>query len=506
VLETISAAPPWVADARGLARRLVTVDVAVIGSGAGGAVAALELAERGREVLVLEEGGYHGRDSFGRPAHEILRTMYRDGGATPVVGPPGSPALVLAEGRCVGGSTVVNGGTSWRTPDKALAAWAREHGLGRLTPDALAPWFDRVEREIDVQEVTRDIAGRHNLIVEEGARALGWSGGFVRRNAAGCAGSGRCPFGCPRDAKRAMHVTYLPRAATHGARVLSHLRAQRILTYNDRATGVVAVDAAGGPVEVRARAVVLAAGAVNSALLLQRSMLDVNGQVGRHFVVHPIVKAVGLFDERIEAWRGVVQGYYVDQFQSDGILIMTGMVPPELLAFALPPTDHFSTMERFAHALVIGAIVSDTSRGRVRAGPGVAPLLTYRQNGDDARRMLLAIRRMAELLFAAGARRVLLPLGHPHALEAPSELAGLDARRGAIPDAEVLTIHPMGTCRMGGDARRAVTDDRGRVYGVPGLYVADASLLPSSIGVNPQITIMALAHRVAAGLDADLRR
>jgi choline dehydrogenase-like flavoprotein len=259
-------------------------------------------------------------------------------------------------------------------------------------------------------------------------------------------------------------------------------------------------------VEIRARAVVLAAGAVGSALLLQRSMLDLCGQAGRNLVVHPIVKAVGLFDERIEPWKGVVQGYYVDQFADEGILIMTGAVPPELLAFSLAPADHLETMARFTHAVVIGAIVSDTSRGRVRPGPWGAPLITYRQNRDDARRMRAAICRMAELLFAAGARRVLLPLARPHVLDSPAAIAAVAARPGSLADAEVLTIHPMGTCRMGKGARSSVTDARGRVHGVGALYVADASLLPSSIGVNPQLTIMALAHRVAVHLDEDLRK
>jgi choline dehydrogenase-like flavoprotein len=494
--------PDWVLDGRGAPRKLAC-DVVVIGSGAGGAVVARELAELGRAVIVIEEGGYFGRSSFDRPAHEILRTLYRDAGATPIAGLLGTPPIVLAEGRCVGGSTVVNGGTSWRTPEKALAAWQREHGLDELTTRELDPYFDRVEREIEVSTVTREIAGRHNLLVEAAAQSLGWSGGFVRRNAAGCAGSGRCPFGCPRDAKRAMHVTYLPRAAEKGARVIANLRAERVLSSGGRATGVLARAGDGAPVEIAARAVVLAAGAVHSSLLLRRSALDVTGQAGRHFVIHPIVKAVGLFDERVDGWRGVVQGYYVDQFQRDGVLIMTGMVPPELLAFSLGPDGHYETMARFSSAVVIGAIVSDTSRGRVLDAPG-GPLLVYRQNRDDARQVRFAVARMAELLFAGGARRVLTPLAHPHTLDSPSDIPAIESQRGPLRDAELLTIHPMGTCRMGADARRSVTDARGRVHGTRALYVADASLLPSSIGVNPQVTIMALASRIAVLLDRDL--
>jgi choline dehydrogenase-like flavoprotein len=488
----MSQAPTWVLDGRAVPGRL-SCDVVVIGSGAGGAVAARELSERGREVIVVEEGGWAGRDDFSQPAHEILRTLYRDGGATPVIGWPGTPPIVLAEGRCVGGSTVVNGGTSWRTPPSALRKWRQEHGLAELTEAELDPYFDRVEKELEVGPVTPEIAGRHNLVMAEGAHTLGWSGGWVRRNAAGCVGSGRCPFGCPRDAKRAMHITYLPRAAQHGARVVERLRAERIVLRGDRPSGILCTDADGRTVEIRARAVVLAAGAVHTSLLL--SPIDRTGQAGRNFFIHPVVKAVGLFDERIEAWRGVVQGYYVDQFVDDGILIMTGMVPPELLAFSLGPADHYETMSRFAHALVIGAIVSDSSRGRVRRGP----LLSYRQNRPDAERTLRAIRHMAELLFASGARRVILPLQHPHIIDSPSQIGDLSG-----PVSEVLTIHPMGTCRMGTDARRSVTDARGRVHGFSGLYVADASLLPSSIGVNPQLTIMALAARVAHFLDADL--
>jgi hypothetical protein len=226
---------------------------------------------------------------------------------------------------------------------------------------------------------------------------------------------------------------------------------------------------------------VLAAGAIHSSLLLRQSGLDKSGQAGHHFIIHPIVKAVGLFDERVEGWKGVVQGYYVDHFSDDGILIMTGMVPPELLAFSLGPSDHYSIMSRFAGALVVGAIVSDTSHGRVLGGR----LSIYRQNRDDQERMLRAIRRMAELLFASGATRVLVPLQHPHSIDSPSQIAALQG-----PVSEVLTIHPMGTCRMG-----AVSDARGKI--ADGLYAVDASLMPSSIGVNPQLTIMALAARIA---------
>jgi choline dehydrogenase-like flavoprotein len=483
--------PSWLEDGRALPRA-VRVEVVIIGSGAGGATAARELTERGREVMVVEEGGWAGREDFARPAHEILRSCYRDAGATPVIGWPGTPPIVLAEGRCVGGSTVVNGGTSWRTPPQALESWRKQHGLAELTDAEMAPYFERLETDLEVGPVSPQIAGRHNLIVADGAAALGWSGGWVRRNAAGCAGSGRCPFGCPRDAKRAMHVTYLPSAAQKGARVVERLRAERLLTAGHRATGVRCRDADGRLIEIHARAVVLAAGAVRSSRLLATSGLDAHGQAGRHFVIHPIVKAVGLFAERVDGWNGVVQGYYIDQFIDDGILIMTGMVPPELLAFSLGPSGHYQVMSRFAGALVIGAIVSDHSRGRVWRGP----LLTYRQDRADENRTLRACARMAELLFAAGAERVLLPLAHPHVLDSPSQISQIRA-----PVTEVLTIHPMGTCRMGTDARTSVTDGRGRVHGARGLYVADASLLPSSIGVNPQLTIMALAARAARHLE-----
>jgi choline dehydrogenase-like flavoprotein len=476
----LSTPPSWVSDGRALPESL-SVEVVIVGSGAGGAVAARHLADRGKEVLVVEEGPWAGRPDFGRPAHEILRTLYRDGGATPVFGFPGTPPIVLAEGRCVGGSTVVNGGTSWRTPPEALLKWQRL-GLDELTEAELSPFFDEVERELDVGPVTPDIAGRHNLIVAEGAARLGWSAGWVRRNAAGCAGSGRCPFGCPRDAKRAMHLTYLPRAAHKGARVAARLSAERLLVEGGRAVGLACRDEDGRRVTIRAHQVVLAAGAIHTSNLLRPHRRD----AGKSFIIHPIVKAVGLFDERVEGWKGVVQGYYIDEFAGDGILIMTGMVPPELLAFSLGPADHYDTMSRYAHALVVGAIVSDTSRGRVVGGR----VTTYRQNRDDRSRTLRAIRRLAELLFASGARRVLLPLVHPHAIDSPSEIADLDG-----PVSELLTIHPMGTCAMG-----AVTDARGAVHGLRGLHVADASLMPTSIGVNPQLTIMALAARVAEHL------
>jgi choline dehydrogenase-like flavoprotein len=479
-------------------------DVCVVGSGAGGAVVAAEIAGAGLKVVVLEEGDAVGpEDLTGRPL-EMFHRLYRDAGMTAALGPP---HILLPMGRALGGSTVINGGTCFRTPGAVLASWARQ-GLSDYAPDRMSPVFEEIERFLGVAPVPEALLGPSALLARRGAEALGWSHGPLRRNAPGCQGRGECVFGCRVGAKSSMQISYVPLARRRGARFFTGARADRILVDGGQARGIVA-RLAGAPerrLTVRARAVVLAAGAVMSPLLLLRNRLALrSGQVGRNLKLHPATRVAGVFDREVRYWRGVLQGYGVDEFRDDGILLEEVSLPPGVVLPTFPGvgSDLVFLSEAWPRIALFGAMVADDTSGRVRAGPFGMPVVTYRLTPAGVARVGRAIGLLADLLFAAGAREVFAPVAGRGRVRSPREAAAL---AGSLrkEDLELVSLHPMGTCRMGVDPARSVVDARGECHEVRGLYVADASVLPSSLGVNPQITIMAVATKIARRLAIDL--
>ena len=491
--------------------RDLEVDVVVVGSGAGGAVAAATLAAAGWSVLVLEEGGTYRVDEelTSRPVDKMLR-LFRDNGLTFALG---SPMISLPMGRAVGGTTVVNSGTCFRTPDDVLAAWSAA-GIPGTGPDDLAPVFDAVEQTLGVQPVPEEVLGTNGSVMRRGAGALGWSGGPIRRNIRGCHGHGTCGFGCPIDAKTAMHVSYLPAAVADGATIFAHTRVERIWTESGRAVGVIATLAdpeTGAPraeLRVRARATVLAAGAVfTPAMLARQRLAGRSGQLGRNLVVHPGAGTSALFDEELRAWRGTMQSYYVDEHLGDGVLLEATFPPPGLgySAGSLPgwgrDQDLLALYPRVAS---IGSICSDDGNGWVRPSGRSGALVRYRLSARDARRVLEGIARAAELFFAAGATTVYPMLPGLESITRPGEVDRIRTGRWRRSELHVSAYHPMGTARMGADARSSVVDAWGRVWDVPGLSILDASIIPSSTHVNPQVTIMALAARGGARLADEL--
>jgi choline dehydrogenase-like flavoprotein len=484
-----------------------SADVVIVGSGAGGAVAAKQLSDAGLKVIVLEEGEHFDRRDFTGPPPERLRRFYRGNGLTFTIG---VPTISLPIGRGVGGSTLINSGTCFRTPDFVLDAW----GIDR---DEMAPLFEEVEGILHVGPVGADIMGANGDVMEAGRRALGYSGGPIQRNAKGCHGSGVCAFGCPFDAKLGMHVTYLPLAAKAGARIVTGCRVDGVVVQGGRATGVRGsiVDPESGAVqrdarfEVSARCVVIAAGAVYTpALLMRQRLANSSGQVGRNLRIHPGCGVLAAFARDLYAWKGVMQSYYVDERLRDGILVEATYPPPGVGYSAGgvggKGTDLKDMLARYKQTAAAGLIISDTGTGRVRSAPGAGPIVTYDLHRDDLRKTLEGIRLTAEVYLAAGAEEVhtLLPGLAP--VRKPEELSRITEGDWTAADLKLSAYHPMGTCRMGADPRSSVVDERGRAHDLPGLVIADASVLPGSTFVNPQITIMALAARSAKHLAAEL--
>lgn len=481
-----------------------TADVVVVGSGAGGAMAARRLARAGADVVVLEEGPTPSTEEF-RTADPLDRfaTYYRDAGATAAVG---LPPVLLPIGTGVGGSTIVNSGTCYRPPHAVLRRWRDAEGLALADPEALGPRFDDVERTLGVAPVPAGVMGRNGEVLLAGAAALGWDAGPLERAAPGCGGCCQCSIGCPRGAKAGVHLNALPQAAAAGARLVGGVRVDRVLT-DDRgggggALGVRGRRPDGTAVEVRAPRVVLAAGATETPALLARSGLDRHPRCGANLSLHPAIGVAGRFDEPIVAWKGVLQSAAIEEFHDDGILVEATAAPPGMGSIGLPGHGRglLAELAESEHHATAGALVADGGGGRVRHVAG-RTAITYRLGTADAARLLRAVGIMGRALLAAGAREVRHGLADPSGRPAPParDGAGLDAAVTAADPRRLrlASFHPAGTVAGGAEPERHPADPAGALRGARGVWVADAALLPSCPTVNPQVAIMALAQAVA---------
>ena len=477
-------------------------DVVVVGSGAGGAAAARVLAEAGLDVIVLEAGALWDASSYTTDPLDALARMYRDGGLTVL---EGRPAIPLPLGRCVGGTTVINSGTCVRTPGDVLARWRDE--LGVAWAPELDQEFDAVEADLAVAQLAEVAHGANASPCRRGAEALGAANRPVRRNAGQVVRCGTCPTGCAIDAKQAMHVSELPRAMAAGARIRAGVQVAGIRMRGGRAVGVDAFadghrpngDPGGGERRaygVRARAVVLAGGAIGTPELLLSH--GIGGALGRNLHVQPACWVGGRFDEEIRGWDGVMQSWHVDEWRARGLFLEATFTPLPFGAHWLPGVGR-GFQERVgdvAKLAVIGVHLADTSSGRVRLR-GDAARLGYSLTRADADTLGFGIARAADILFAAGAREV-----YPQVAGVTSVRPGEQSRlESGLKPAQLRleAFHPMGTAAVG-----TVTDLHGQLRDLPGAYVADGSLLPTALGVNPMITIIAMARRIARGLATEL--
>lgn len=479
--------------------RTVETDVLVIGSGAGGSVAALELAAAGHEVTVLEEGprADTARLAAASPA-ENMRTLYRNGGLTPVFG---TPTIAYGEGRAVGGTTLVNGGLLWEPPPALLARWAAVSGIDGYRAADLAPHLKTVSSRLGT--ITQGHGGaddnRDSRLLAAGADLLGWRWQHAQRAVRGCAHRNRCTTGCTSGAKQSMAVTYLPRAEALGARILPDTRVLRILHDGRTVHGVLAAGPDGVRIVYRARAVFLAAGPLGSPALLQRSRIQ-QRRAGRELALHVNLRTVARFGHEVTAERGTIFTAQLQQFGDRGILMMPSNVSRGALAAALAgrsPTDVEGFLADYDRLGVYTTQVRLHGTAAVRALPGGGVLVRHGMTTLDHSMLREAFRVGARLLFAAGAQDVTPPVSSAPALGGLSDVEEfcLRVRPG---DWELVSVHGMASTRMGRADRGGVCDAYGRPYGFEGLRVCDAGVLPGVTGISPQGTIMAFAHEIVA--------
>ena len=483
------------------------VDAVVIGSGAGGSVAAALLAFSGRRTIVLEAGPNSDPAQFNQCEAEMMGRWYLDS----ALAASEDLGVTILAGACVGGGTVVNWCTALPLEPAIGAQWSQASG-GIDFEASLAPHYAAVMTRLGAARITAHNA--NNTVLLRGCAHLGWHADAAQRSAAGCAdGCGYCGLGCAYGCKGSTPSTYLRDAVAAGANIVAGARVSRILIENGQARGVeaeLALTDSRRSIRVNAPLVIVAAGALRSPGLLRRSGVR-SLPLGRHLRLHPTTALLATFDEPIETWRGPMQSAYSNHFGNlhDGYGAKLEAAPahPGLAALALPWIDraqHAEQMRAIRNAAALIVLTRDRGEGVV--GLDESATVSYRLASYDAYHMRKALAGLAEIALAAGARRLITLHQPPLKLDA----AGADSRaRRAFASAimrancgpnrlGVFSAHQMGTCRMHSSPRGGAVDEFGAVHGVRGVIVADASVFPLASGVNPMITIMALAHRSIA--------
>lgn len=487
----------------------VECDVVVVGTGAGGAVVGRELAEAGLAVVFVEEGHYFDRSDFtGRPFAR-QQALYRRGGSTFSIG---NVAIPIPLGRSVGGSTTVNSGTCYRTPDRVLTTWQRDLGLDELGPDQLAPYFERVESVLGVERARAEFLGGNARVIARGCDALGLTHhGPLKRNAPACDGQGVCCFGCPTDAKRSTNVSYIPLALKAGAELFTAAKMTRVIVENGRACGVIAQTQGENDnhtITVRAQAVVIACGSIMTPLMLNaQGLANRSGQLGKNLSIHPACGVLAEFNEPILSWRSIPQGYSIEEFHDEGILFEGAALPLEMTMAITPMLgpELVRLAESFDRVASFGFLVEDTSRGSVSTVMG-QPVVRYWLEDADVARIKRGLDILAQIYFAAGATRVHVPIHGFGILESADGLPTLRRARIAARDLELSAYHPLGTARMGLDPSKSVVGQDHQCHDTTALYIVDGASVPTSLGVNPQVTIMAMATRAAEKIAGGLGR
>jgi choline dehydrogenase-like flavoprotein len=521
----MSASRPSVLHGDRLEKDLVlAADVVIIGTGAGGGVSAEILAAAGLKVVMLEEGGYYTAKDFRMLEAEAYTRLYYDLGARKTK----DKAITILQGRAVGGSTTVNWTSCFRPPSATLAHWSDVHGVKGLSEADMAPWLARMEARLGIAPWPARNA--NNDVLYRGASKLGWHVDAIPRNVKACRDLGYCGMGCPTDAKQSMLVSTIPAALEHGAILVAHARAHRLVRKNDRIVAVEAtalkengVDPTGIAVTVEAPRVVLAAGGINTpALLIRSGAPDPNGLVGKRTFLHPTVASVATLPERVDPFAGAPQSAYSNEFlHRDGVTGRAGYkieqapLHPALGAVStwLSGHEHAQVMARLRHLSPAIALLRDgfhaaSAGGTVTIAGNGSPVLDYPMSGYLWEGVRHAWRSLAEMQFAAGARSVapahlnVPPEGYPTWAAAREAIASL---RLEPLRAQVFSAHVMGGCAMGEDPRTAVVDSYGRHHHLGNVWIVDGSTFPTSLGANPSLIIYALAARQASALAEQAR-
>ncbi len=483
-------------------------DVVIVGSGAGGGAAAGVLAAAGLDVVVIESGGYYDDEDFAGSEFAALTGYYM---AAPAASHDQSISLLA--GSCLGGGTVVNYSTSFRTPDDVRSEWA-SHGVPAFLGSDYTASLDAVCERIGVNQEHNEPSSRERKL-QEGCVKLGWHVDAMPRGVRACAQGrecGYCGLGCRIGAKQSVVKTWLSDANGAGARLIVRTKVERVLVEAGSARGIEGRTEAGHRVAVRSRAVIAACGAIHTPALLKRSGLQ-NPNIGKHLKLHPATVVFGVFDEQLKPWEGTMQALYSDQFRDlhdgYGLKLETAALHPHLFIPFSPwrgAGEHYSLMQGLSNAVPMGVLLRDRDGGEVRVGRDGEPIVRYKLSPFDAGHVRTGLAGAAQLLEAAGARRIFSShtkwVGYDPGTSGSREQFMADADGAGYGAGQIAlgSFHIMGSARMGGSPTTSACDPTGQTWDVRDLYVLDGSAFPSASGVNPQVSIQAIAHMGARGM------
>lgn len=468
----------------------------VVGTGAGGSIAGALLSESGRDVIFLEEGGYYPTESYTSNIGEMTALLYRNQGVFPFLG---KPSIAFAEGCCVGGGTVINGGLIWRTPPWVLDAWQNDYGLKGYGQKDLEKYFETIEKDMHVvREESEENKNLDSQKLLKASEQLGWKYVMVPRAVKECKNMNLCPTGCPTGAKQSALETYIPRALESGARIFSRCRAAKIIRSNGKAEKIIArvMGNESRHIEISFDHLVLAGGAIQTPHLLRRS--GISNIAGHNLQFHMNLKIIARFNDRLNAEQGTIFTVQVQEFEREGILITASNMKPHYLAMAL---SHYgnkvinSALENYENFGIFAVMVRPKSIAHITSRLGDQPLVSYRFDPDDLSKIKVALKRTATILFQAGAVELNMPIA---GFEIVTSLYELDKKLEGIKhqDLEIITVHVMASCPMGHNPDTSVVNPDGNLWNMKNILATDASILPSNIGTSPQGTIMAFVHEI----------
>lgn len=482
------------------------VDYAVVGSGAGGAAAAIVLARGGAKVAIVEAGAWRDPDDYPSTTYGAMRDLMDEWGSTVTIGRALWP---LVQARTMGGTTVINSAICVRTPEDIFAQWEKEHGISGLR-DRVLSHEEAVERELFAEEVPPAARGLSNVLAKKGSDALGWDSHSMVRYVRGCEGAGQCLQGCRKKRKQSTNLNYVPETLERGGLVLSCAPVSEVVLEGRRARAVRGrflhprTRARGARFMVRARrAVIVAASVTRSPVILMRSGIR-SAALGKYFRAHPGTGVFGCYEQPVDMNAGATQGWASTQFRVDpGLKLETLAIPPELVASRLSGggIELMKRLAEYRHIAMWCHAVRAESVGTISHAPfSDTPVVRYTLDRADMERFREGMILLAKQHFAAGARSIIPGIhGMPFKL-GPDEIGALDDAPLDPRRYIAILSHLFGGCVMGRDPKTSVVDSRGRVHGYDGLVVADASVIPTNLGVNPQHTIMGLARTFAEDL------